>query len=188
MNKNYIPFWMDNITILFDQKKLLSFVPNKNMNKNQKLNAAVRFSIYFSIILYLFNSNYLVFYIPIFLSLITIYIHKYYNIETFSIKKKKDKKKKTSKNRCILPNNKNPFMNNLVSDYKFNTKKNPACRHNPQIKQKMENSFNHNLYKNVGDIYGKNNSQRQFYTMPSTTIPNDQNKFAKWLYNTPKNK
>ncbi len=30
------------------------------------------------------------------------------------------------------------------------------------------------------------NSQRQFFTMPWTTIPNAQNEFAKWLYLNPK--
>ena len=30
------------------------------------------------------------------------------------------------------------------------------------------------------------NSQRQFYTMPNTTIPNAQDDFAKWLYANPK--
>ena len=28
-------------------------------------------------------------------------------------------------------------------------------------------------------------SSRQFYTNPSTTIPNDQEAFAKWLYYNP---
>ena len=28
-----------------------------------------------------------------------------------------------------------------------------------------------NLYRDVGDLYGRNNSQREFYTMPSTTFP-----------------
>jgi hypothetical protein len=187
MNKNNTPFWMDNISILYNQEKLLSFVPKKNMNKNQKLNAAVRFSIYFSVIIYLFNSNYLVLYIPIFILLITIYIHKYYDIEQFSENKQNKQQNKQNK-KCIMPSNNNPFMNTLVSDYKFNPKKKPACRYTPYVKKKIEKKFSHNLYKNLGDIYGKNNSQRQFYTNPSTTIPNDQHKFAKWLYSTPNNK
>jgi len=33
-------------------------------------------------------------------------------------------------------------------------------------------------------LYGKSNSQRQYYQMPSTTIPNEQTSFAKWLYAT----
>ena len=36
----------------------------------------------------------------------------------------------------------------------------------------------------MSDIFGKNNSQRQFYTMPVTTIPNNQTQFANWLYKT----
>ena len=47
----------------------------------------------------------------------------------------------------------------------------------------MTNLFN--LYKDVSDIFSKNNSQRQFYTTPVTTIPNDQGSFADWLYKTP---
>ena len=34
-------------------------------------------------------------------------------------------------------------------------------------------------------MFGKLNSQRNFYTTPSTTIPNDRESFQKWLYNTP---
>ena len=30
--------------------------------------------------------------------------------------------------------------------------------------------------------FGRNISSRQFYTNPSTTIPNDQESFAKWCY------
>ena len=36
--------------------------------------------------------------------------------------------------------------------------------------------------RDVGDLYGKSNDQRQYYTMPSTTIPNNQTSFAKWCY------
>ena len=39
--------------------------------------------------------------------------------------------------------------------------------------------------QDVDDLFGRYNSQRQFYTMPSTTVPNDQKSFAEWLYKTP---
>jgi hypothetical protein len=54
------------------------------------------------------------------------------------------------------------------------------------VKQSMDEMFNHNLFKDVNDVFGKMNSQRQFYTMPNTTIPNAQDDFAKWLYANPK--
>ena len=63
----------------------------------------------------------------------------------------------------------------------------PACDvSDPEVKLLIDNNFDNNLYKDIDDIFGKMNSQRQFYTMPSTTIPNDQESFAKWLYLSPK--
>ena len=38
----------------------------------------------------------------------------------------------------------------------------------------VEQNFNYGLYQDVGDVWGKNNGQRQFYTMPNTSIPNKQ--------------
>ena len=45
---------------------------------------------------------------------------------------------------------------------------------NPNLNKLIDEKFNYNLYKDVSDIFDKNNSQRQFYTTPVTTIPNDQ--------------
>ena len=39
----------------------------------------------------------------------------------------------------------------------------------------------------LSDVFGKRNSQRQFYTMPNTEVPNSQDEFAKWLYGKPEN-
>ena len=76
-------------------------------------------------------------------------------------------------------------MNVLLTDYKFNPNRKKACtrREDALIKQKIESKFDKYLYKNVDDIYNKGNSQRQYFTMPYTTIPNNQEDFAKWCYN-----
>jgi hypothetical protein len=39
------------------------------------------------------------------------------------------------------------------------------------------------MFQNVDDIYNTQTSSRQFYTIPSSKIPNDQTLFANWLYN-----
>ena len=44
------------------------------------------------------------------------------------------------------------------------------------------NYFKTPVYKDVTDIYERNFSERQFYSVPATTIPNDQESFSKWLY------
>jgi hypothetical protein len=79
----------------------------------------------------------------------------------------------------------NPFMNaNLITDKRD---RDPACQYydNPEVAAKVEKNFDNNLYRDVSDLYNKRNSQRQYYTMPATTIPNEQTSFAKWLYLSP---
>jgi hypothetical protein len=82
----------------------------------------------------------------------------------------------------VKPTVENPFMNiNLITDNK--TKKEaPPSWNDENNQQDIEKKFDYNLYRDVGDLYGKSNSQRQYYTMPSTTIPNNQTSFAKWCY------
>ena len=82
----------------------------------------------------------------------------------------------------IEPTTENPFMNiNLITDDK-GKKAAPPSWNNEKIQEKIEDKFGYNLYRDVGDLYGKSNDQRQYYTMPSTTIPNNQTSFAKWCY------
>jgi len=59
---------------------------------------------------------------------------------------------------------------------------NQACYNNKGIKNIVENKFNNDLYLDSNDLFNRRNSQRQFYTMPNTSIPNKQGDFAKWLY------
>ena len=47
-----------------------------------------------------------------------------------------------------------------------------------------------NIYIKIDDkdseiSFGKNNSQRQFYTVPGKTNPNDLESYKNWLYSTP---
>jgi hypothetical protein len=93
---------------------------------------------------------------------------------------------------CTEPTLDNPFMNVTMKDY-MNIEdgkivdRPPACDISDEnIKKSADEMFNNNLYKNIDDVFGKMNSQRQFFTMPWTTIPNDQESFAKWLYDSPK--
>jgi len=95
--------------------------------------------------------------------------------------------------KCYQPTQQNPFMNATMEDYlTFDNKGNivnrpPACNPNdPLIKKQIDTLFDNNLFKDITDVWGKVNSQRNFYTTPSTTIPNDRDAFANWLYKTPK--
>ena len=82
-------------------------------------------------------------------------------------------------------------MNFTMDDYLnisdgYIVNKNMACDPNDQeIKKEIDNSFNNNLFHDVSDVWGKMNSQRQFYTNPSTQIVNDRESFQNWLSMSP---
>ena len=191
-------FWTDDISILFIKSKLNEFIPTDIMTLEEKLNALMRFSIYLSLILIIYNKNYLNLYIIIITGLLTIFLYKYYNkvvkeetvsnvLDKFNMEENnivfnKNTKKNDNTNKCIKPTYLNPFMNRLMFDKEPDLEN--CSLDDPEISEKIETNFNNNLYKDIGDIFNKNNSQRQYYTNSITSNPNDQNKFANWLYNT----
>jgi hypothetical protein len=189
--RNRDKFWLNNPKILLDSRRISEFYPSDKMSSVEQLNAVVRFSLYLSLLLILLKLN--VNYIFIFLfSLLATYI--IYNFDD-NMKKQEDiEHYEVFKDKSILSKNKvyvkptydNPFMNPSLCDYKNNPNREAYSKksfiYNEKIKEEIEDKFSYNLYQDVNDIYGKNNSQRQFYTTPVTTIPNDQDSFAKWLY------
>ena len=73
-------------------------------------------------------------------------------------------------------------MNVLQNEYVDNPTRPAACEYE-DVKEELESNFHYNLYQDLGDnIWEKNNSQRQFFTTPYTTIPNDQGSYSRWLY------
>jgi len=84
------------------------------------------------------------------------------------------------------PTARNPFMNVLLDEYKYNPRRPEAVSvGNEAVKQTLDDYFRVQWFSDPTDVYGKNQSQRQFVTQPSTSIPNDQGSFANWLYKIP---
>lgn len=167
------------------------FFPTPSMNFAEQLNSLVRLSIYFSIIVFIVKKNANIFLIPLFVGGFTYFI---YMVDVQN--KTKDKFELQSKNRsinrkdgslCIAPSKENPFMNVLMSDYKEDPERPKACDiTDKNISVKTKDYFDSDLYRDVDDIFHKKASDRQFYTTPSTTIPNDAVAFAKWCYGSDK--
>jgi len=102
--------------------------------------------------------------------------------------------------KCRAPKKNNPYMNVTYSDYYDATIENreilPACTNQVLSDEEVEandyendslEKFTSNLYYDIGDLFQKHNGNRIFYTLPVTTIPNDQIGFANWLYKTKSN-
>lgn len=183
------PLWIDNFDILYEKKYLFEIVPSKNFDFNRKLNSLLRLSIYYSIIVYMLNKNTKILLTPILVGAFTVIMGK--NLKKNIIDKAVvDLQNNTEKPLekididCRIPTENNPFMNPTVFG-ENNNKSSCLSYNNKGIQRNIENKFNTNLNREASDIFGKNNSQRQFYTVPSKKYPNDQDAFKKWLYSTP---
>ena len=163
------PFWLIDYSILYNQERLTEFIPSEDLSINEKLNAIVRLSFYISFILFIIKFNYNVFLIPVFTALVTIYIFKFNNIknEDLTIVDILENVVKTRK--CQKPSEENPFMNTLLTDLDPDTEKLPACKPTEEVKEKIEKYFYKNLFRDVGDLYDKSNSQSRYFTMPDTS-------------------
>jgi hypothetical protein len=85
-----------------------------------------------------------------------------------------------------LPTARNPFMNVLIDEIKYNpTRPVAASIQDPSVKVGLDDFFRTEFYSDPTDVFGKTQSQRQFITMPSTSIPNDQDSYQNWLYKIP---
>lgn len=85
-----------------------------------------------------------------------------------------------------LPTPRNPFMNVLIDEIKYNPGRAQAASVDaPVVKATLDDYFRVNWFSDPTDVFGRNQSQREFITMPSTTIPNDRESYQNWLYKIP---
>lgn len=79
----------------------------------------------------------------------------------------------------------NPFMNVLMTEYTDNPYRAPAANvEQPATRSELDNYFETMFASDPGDTFQRTQSQRQWVSMPSTTIPNDQHSFQNWLFRT----
>lgn len=171
--------WFDSPLELIESDRIHHLLPIENMTKDEQHNSFMRFALIFSICVFLINKKHKVIFIPIFGGLLSYIIYNLNQVDGFQTFEKKT----IDDYKCTKPNLQNPFMNVLVSDYKDKPTKEKACDiTSEKVKDDMEKYFTNDLFRSVDDVFDKNYSYRQFYTTPNTTIPNDQESFAKWLY------
>lgn len=96
----------------------------------------------------------------------------------------------SKKNQNILdvkrePTIDNPFMNPILNDFNTENVPYPVNMNDEDIKEKVNLTYNKDLFKDLSDLYDSKNVERQFFTIPGGAIPNDQQKFAEWCYKTP---
>ena len=174
------PFWGKDPKILIKRNRLREFIPSKEMSKVERLNAIARFSIYSCILLFAYYEDLSIIYVCLFGLMITYLLFN----ENEEFDNEIDNTIDNSK--CTKPSDSNPFMNVMIDDYTKNPNKKKACDiTDPKINKEVSDKFNKGLLRDVTDIYGIQNSQRQFFTVPGRGGVPDQSAFAHWLYRTP---
>ena len=162
---------------------LSEIFPKSEYSQKRKFEAVERLLIYLTILCFILTGRIqtlVVGIISVCLLHIAFNILNKKNKETFEAKKREN----------TAPAPLNPFMNVMLTDYIDNPLRASAMSSTePAVVDKINNNaFNQNIYndsrifKDLGENIDFEQSMRQFYTTASTTIPNNQNEFAKFCY------
>lgn len=187
--------WYVDPVSLFRGDRLARFVPETNASLPQQLNAIMRFAIYFSLLMFFVGRRHLALFVMLIVAGATAAVQHAARADhtaafTPPLGQQQNTTKRTGINSshikpCTQPTLDNPFGNVMLSDYTDNPMRPPACNiQDPEVVDKVETLFEHNLYRDVSDAMSRTANSRQFYTNPVTTIPNDQGAFARWCYQT----
>ena len=164
-------FWLNDIKVLYEKKNYLIFFPHVKYNFIENLNAIIRLAFYYSLLCFIYTTNINSFVPFIVICVITLMLYKTSDyVEAYENKKKKIVRPSTINN---------PMMNLSITDY-GNGDRGVA----DVIDTNVEENLVNDLYKDIGDLSNKQCFERNFYTMPVTSVPNDQGAFANWLYKT----
>jgi len=200
-----VPFWAVDPNVLLRPDYLTEIFPSSDMSLSRKMNAVTRMVVYITILLFIYTRNIR----TIIVSALTVgaiflmYRQKSGDstLEKFGSKVVRDS---LAEQDISIPDDvfdqpspENPFSNVLMNDYDFNVNKKPAPpMYNKavsesvlsQAKQLVRESNPGNpdiadkLFNDLGEQYSFERSMQPFYSMPNTTIPNDQKGFAEFCF------
>lgn len=160
--------WYENPAVLLKSWNMVPFT--KNISENS--NSLARLAIVMIILINMSTVSQKYHSIPIIL-LIFSFIMK--PVEKFSQTKKKYES-------CRFPTKENPYMNFTVGEHIKNPEAKPACPRDKEVANACRIGFlDGKKDYNVTDFFNRNHSDLAFYTMPVTTVVNDQTGFAKKL-------
>jgi len=157
-------------------------VPTNDMTTAEALNSVVRFSTYFSLILYFATGvGGYVMAIPVVMIATILLFNLFPNgkvIEAFLAKDKAVKAKFT------MPSNENPFMNVLLTEIIDNPDRGDAApTSRKDVKAELYKAFQHttDLHMDTTDLFDQTQAMRTFHTIQSSMVPNDLEGFKAWI-------
>lgn len=182
-DKKIDPFWLNDLTILFENDRFLEFWISQDMHDIEKLNSIMRFAIYLSLILVIYNSDFKYLLLALFVALVTLFIYKFglkkFQCPEFFEDVTDEKITTHDKQKFKTPTLNNPFMNSSVYDIQdpYNKRAIPYPDNSEKslaVKKEIDDKFSYNLYEDYADVYKTGGSRQRFYTMPAEFTAHDR--------------
>jgi hypothetical protein len=178
--------WFDDPQQLVRADRVTQFWPNRDQTPEERINAASRFIIYATCIIYLTRRDPRIFVLGATIISVLYVMHKSKMVkEGYGLSINGDGRG------CQMPTQDNPMGNVLMTDYTDAPNRLEACYY-PTVKPFVKSYLDDRIPYDAGRSrsahpkYQRNAAARQFVTAPVSKIPGDQTSFAEWCYG-PKN-
>lgn len=155
------------------------------MTLEEQLNAVVRLAVYWSVAVTLIKKNVRYMLPAVLVCAATVVIHEV--VRSRGADALTEKYAGVPVAPCRMPTVDNPHMNVMMGDYLNLPEGSPivanrpaACDVTDPLVQRVVDASVPSLPQD--DPFADGRTDRQFYTMPSTTIPNDQKGYREFLY------
>lgn len=176
--------WFDEPQQLIRSDQISQFWPTSEQTPEDRINAASRFVIYVSCLIYLIRRDPRVFILGATVLGVIYVLYKSKMVkETYGYS--------VEGSQCQMPTQENPMGNVLITDYTDAPNRLEACYYS-SVKPFADHFTSDRIPFDAGRSrtplpkYMRNAVDRQFVSNPVTKIPGDQTQFAEWLYG-PKN-
>lgn len=166
---------------VFKSSDLLTFWPTATQTADQRVAATTRFILYAMVIVYIINRDARVFALGGIALAIVYYMWTTNMIKDGSLRPTIGDARYSTifRPNATLPTTENSMGNVLLSDYVDNPDR-PAAAWYPSVRDKVQTAWSQ-----IHPFERLRDAERNFYSMPATTIPNDQTGFAQAAYGRP---
>ena len=166
---------------IFETKELLNFWPTATQTARERVAATTRFILYATCIIYIINRDVRVFALGILAIAILYYLWTMNMISDGKLRPSSTDGRVPGplRGEVTLPTLNNSMGNVLLSDYVDNPDR-PAAAWYPSMRAEVQNTWSQ-----IHPFERQRDAERNFYTMPSSTIPNDQAAFAYGAFGKP---
>ena len=166
---------------IFKTSELLNFWPTASQTARERVASTTRFILYATCIIYIINRDVRVFALGILALAILYYLMTMNTISDGKLRPSSTDGRVPGplRGEVTLPTLNNSMGNVLLSDYVDNPDR-PAAAWYPSMRAEVQTTWSQ-----IHPFERQRDAERNFYTMPSSTIPNDQAAFAYGAYGKP---